>query len=252
MIELKNLCGGYGTRQLLHNITVSLPDCSIIAVVGPNGCGKSTLLRTICGLIPPVRGEILLNGTAQQEYTQNQLARTVSFLPQNRVPPSIQAETLVLHGRFPYMGYPRHYREEDKKIAREAMEWAGISHLRHRNVSTLSGGEQQKVYLAMLLAQNTPIVLMDEPTAYLDISQKFDVIRLARDMKQAGKTVVMVLHDLELALKYADRILLMEQGNLRSFGTPETVVSSGELARVFQVRLQTLESSQGIQYFFCP
>jgi len=252
MIKLNHVCGGYETEELLHDISLSIPKQSIAAVIGPNGCGKSTLLRTICGLLAPSKGEILLNTVPQDQYTQNQLARTVSFLPQNRTASSIRVETLVLHGRFPYMGYPRHYRDEDRNAARDAMEWAGIFHLRARNVSTLSGGEQQKVYISMLLAQGTPIVLMDEPTTYLDISHKFDVIRLVQEMKRAGKTVVMVLHDLDLALKYADQVILMDQGCIRICGAPETVFASGEIEKAFHIHPGKMQTANGIQYYFCP
>lgn len=252
MIELNHVWGGYAGNELLQDISLTIPKQSITAIIGPNGCGKSTLLRTICSLLPFSRGEIKLDGIPQSDYTQNQLARTVSFLPQNRVPASIRCESLVLHGRFPYMGYPRHYRDEDRKAARDAIEWAGVSHLRDRNVSSLSGGEQQKVYIAMLLAQGTPIVLMDEPTTYLDISHKFDVIRLVQEMKQSGKTVVMVLHDLDLALKYADQIVLMDKGTIRICGTPDVVFSSGEMEKAFHIRPGKTETPEGSQYYFCP
>lgn len=252
MIELNSVCVSYGEKQVLHDISLSVPKQSVTAIIGPNGCGKSTLLRAICGLQKKNGGEILLNSQPQSRYSQNSLARTVSFLPQNRSASSIRVDTLVLHGRFPYMGYPRHYREEDRKAAREAMEWVGVSHLFDRNVSTLSGGEQQKVYIAMLLAQGTPIVLMDEPTTYLDISHKFDVLHLVQDMKRSGKTVVMVLHDLDLALKYADQIILMDQGKIRTQGTPEQVFRSGELKAVFGIQPGKIETPEGTQYYFSP
>lgn len=250
MIELKHVSGGYDGKLLLQDICLRIPRQSITAIIGPNGCGKSTLLRTICGLQRSRSGEILLDSLPQNRYSQNQLARTVSFLPQTRTPSSIRVQTLVLHGRFPYMGYPRHYRDEDRKIALDAMRWAGILHLQDRNVNTLSGGERQKVYIAMLLAQGTPIVLMDEPTTYLDIAHKFDVIRLTREMKQAGKTVVMVLHDLDLALQYADQVVLMQEGRIRIHGTPEEIYQSGELEKVFHVQPGRVVTDGGIQYFF--
>lgn len=252
MIELKSVYCVYGEKDILHDITLSIPPNSITAIIGPNGCGKSTLLRTICGLHKIRSGKILIDSQPHTQYSHNALARTVSFLPQNRTVSNIRVDTLVLHGRFPYMGYPRHYREEDRKAAREAMEWVGISHLRDRNVSTLSGGEQQKVYIAMLLAQGTPIVLMDEPTTYLDISHKFDVIRLVQEMKRSGKTVVMVLHDLDLALKYADQIVLMDQGKIRISGTPDQLFHSGEIESVFGIHPGKLETPEGIQYYFNP
>lgn len=252
MIELRNISGGYDGQMQLSGLSLTIPDQSITTIVGPNGCGKSTLLRIISGLHKPYSGEVLLQGTPIPKLTANELAKTVSFLPQTRIPPSIRAESLVLHGRFPYMGYPRRYREEDRKAAREAMEWAGVSHLRKRSVPTLSGGERQKVYIAMLLAQGTPIVLMDEPTSYLDISHKFDVIRLAQQMKASGKTVVMVLHELDLALEYSDQVILMDQGCICACAPPQEVYRSGLMEEVFNIHADCMDTKDGIQYYFRP
>lgn len=250
VIELCNVSGGYHGKRQCFDLSVTIPDGSITAIIGPNGCGKSTLLRMISGLHPFDQGDILLNGTSITAMQSKTLAKTLSFLPQSRTPANILVETLVLHGRFPYMGYPRRYREEDRNAAKEAMEWAGVWNFRKRNVTELSGGERQKVYLAMLLAQGTPIVLMDEPTSYLDICHKFEVIQLAQQMKAAGKTVVMVLHELDLALKYSDQIVLMENGSIRICDTPSQVLQSGLLEDVFQIQIGQAETKDGIQYYF--
>ena len=252
MIELNCVTGGYHGEKQLSDISLTIPQGQITAVIGPNGCGKSTLLRLICGLMRPYSGEILLGGKPLAAYSPKDLAKTISFLPQSRPDSSIRVESLVLHGRFPYMGYPRRYREEDREAARQAMDWAGVSHLCARNVSTLSGGERQKVYIAMLLAQGTPVAVLDEPTSSLDISHKFDVIRLAQGMRDEGKTVVMVLHDLDLALKFADRVVLMEQGQIRACGTAQEVLASGEIERTFRIRPGTIETPEGTQYYFQP
>ena len=252
MIELRNISGGYDGEKQLSDLSLMIPEQSITTIIGPNGCGKSTLLRIISGLHKPYSGEVCLNGTAIASMTANELAKTVSFLPQTRNPANIRAESLVLHGRFPYMGYPRRYREEDKKAAREAMEWAGVTHLRKRSVATLSGGERQKVYIAMLLAQGTPIVLMDEPTSYLDISHKFDVIRLAQQMKASGKTVIMVLHELDLALEYSDQVILMDKGSIRICASPQNVYKSGFMEDIFKIHAGRMETADGVQYYFRP
>lgn len=252
MIELRNLSGGYNGECQLASISLAIPSRSITTIIGPNGCGKSTLLRIISGLHKPYTGEIFLDGTPQRAMNAHTLAQTVSFLPQARNPASIPVESLVLHGRFPYMGYPRHYRAEDREAARKSMEWAGVSHLSKRSVATLSGGERQKVYIAMLLAQGTPIVLMDEPTCYLDISHKFDVIHLARQMKQTGKTVVMVLHELDLALEYSDQVILMDKGRVRACGPPSEIYRSGMMEEVFRVRAGQIETKDGTAYYFRP
>lgn len=252
MIELRSISGGYDGKPQLSDLSLTIPEQSITTIIGPNGCGKSTLLRIISGLHTPYSGEVRINGQVNATIGAKDLAKLISFLPQNRNPANIQVESLVLHGRFPYMGYPRRYRNEDRKAALDAMEWAGVTHLRKRSVATLSGGERQKVYIAMLLAQGTPIVLMDEPTSYLDISHKFDVIHLVQQMKQAGKTVVMVLHELDLALQYSDQVVLMEQGRIRISAPPQAIYESGMIDETFHIRTHHMETADGIQYYFKP
>ena len=251
MLEIHNLSAGYPGNPVLSNISLSVRDSSFTAIIGPNGCGKSTLLKAIDGILP-AEGEILLNGEALNKLPSRLRAQKIAFLPQNRPIPEITVRRLVLHGRFPYLSYPRHYRPEDLRAAQEAMAQMDILPLADRSLPTLSGGERQKVYIAMLLAQNTPVVLMDEPTSYLDISHKFDVIRLAQQLKQAGKTVIMVLHDLDLALSCADEIVLMQNGSIRLCTSPEDLYRSGALEDVFQVQARRMETDAGLQYFFRP
>ena len=253
MIELTNVSGGYDGLCLLKDISVRISETgSITTIVGPNGCGKSTLLRMMAGLKQPYEGTVSLQGRDIREYESRELAQVVSFLPQTRDVPRIPAGSLVLHGRFPYVGYPRRYKEEDRRKARKAMEWVGIAHLAERMVSQLSGGERQKVYLAMMLAQETPVVLLDEPTSYLDIGCKFEVLDLAIRMKTEGKTVVLVLHDLDLALTYSDRILVMRGGQMVSDGTPGEIYNRGILESVFDVRVRKVETDQEERYIFRP
>lgn len=253
MIDIRTVSGGYDGICLLKGISVRIPDSgSITTIVGPNGCGKSTLLRIMAGLKRPYEGDVFLQGKEIRTYERKDLAKVVSFLPQSRNVPEIPAGMLVLHGRFPYMGYPRRYKGEDKEKARMAMEWVGITHLENRLVSQLSGGERQKVYLAMMLAQETPMVLLDEPTSYLDIACKFEVLDLAVRMKAEGKTVVLVLHDLDLALAYSDRVLVMKDGQIAADGTPGDIYDCGVLEHVFDVQVRNLETEQGNRYMFWP
>lgn len=250
MIKLQDVSGGYDGRQFLKHISFEIPKGTVTAIVGPNGCGKSTLLRMMAGLHPVYEGEIRVNEKKIGAYKEKELARMESFFPQTRDVPNIRVESLVLHGRFPYMGYPRRYGEEDRKKAREALAWAGVEELAERMVPTLSGGERQKVYIAMLLAQETPIVLMDEPTSYLDIARKFEIMRLAKRMQKEGKTVVLVLHDLDLALRWADRLIVMREGKVCREGTPEELYESGILEEVFHVRVRRMKTEDGTYYVF--
>lgn len=251
MLELKGVSAGYPEKQVLSNLSLTVPEGKLTAVVGPNGCGKSTLLRSIAGILPS-EGEILLDGAAVSMLPSKERARKIGVLPQSRTVPEITARKLVLHGRFPWVSYPRSYREEDRVLAREAMEQLGIVELADRYLPELSGGERQKVYLAMLLAQQTPVILMDEPTTYLDIANRFELMQLVHDLADRGKTVLMVLHDLELALAYAHRVAVMDGGQIRYCGTAEEVFQSGILQQVFHIRVDRIRTPEGDRYCFLP
>lgn len=251
MVEIRNLSAGYPGNEVIKKLDLDFPEGQLTAIAGPNGCGKSTLLKAVAGILPAA-GEIFLEGENLAGMPARLRARRIAYLPQTRTVPEITVERFVLHGRFPYLSYPRRYKQADYRAARAAMEQMKITHLAGRLLPSLSGGERQKVYIAMILAQQTQVVLMDEPTSYLDISYKFDVINMARELKEAGKTVVMVLHDLDLALRYADRVVLMEAGTVRRCGCPEELIRSGLLEEVFSIRVGQAETEDGRQYYFLP
>ena len=251
MLELRGITAGYPGRQILNELSLSVPEGQLAVVVGPNGCGKSTLLKTVAGILPSA-GEILLDGISIPALSSRERARQIAFLPQNRPVPEITAEGLVLHGRFPWVGYPRRYRQEDREAAARAMEQLGIGHLRQRHLPELSGGERQKVYIAMLLAQQTRVILMDEPTASLDIANKFELMEVARKLADRGKTVLVVLHDLDLAMQYADLVAVMADGRICRTGTPEEIFRSGILQQVFHIRTGEAHTPMGTQYYFLP
>lgn len=180
-----------------------------------------------------------------------QFARLAALLPQSRPLPGITAGSLVLHGRFPYLGYPRRYSREDREAAHQAMERTGVAGLEGVPMAHLSGGQRQKVYLAMALAQDTPVLLLDEPTTFLDIAHQLELAETARTLAEEGKAVVMVLHDLNLALSCAHRVAVLEEGQLRRVGAPEEIYASGVLEKVFQVRAHSVETAKGErQYLF--
>ncbi|MDD3243694.1 MAG: ABC transporter ATP-binding protein [Eubacteriales bacterium] len=253
MIEVQHLSGGYGGCAVVHDVNLTFQPGSITSLVGPNGCGKSTLLRICAGLQRPLQGDVLLDERPLHRVPREERARRVAYLPQSRPLPAMTVETLVLHGRFPYMGYPRKYTQGDHQLAQEAMEWVGIQALADRRMDELSGGERQKAYLAMLVAQDTDVVFLDEPTTYLDIRHQLEIMKLAQRMKEQGKTVVMVLHDVNMALTCSDTIAVMAQGTLRAVGSPEKIFSSGVLEETFGVRVRRQTFSDGTaQYFFAP
>ncbi len=233
MMELEHLTAGYGEKIILHDLSLAFPPGTVTAIVGPNGCGKSTLLKAAAGLIPPVSGAV---------RAPEPLARSVAYLPQSRRLPEMTAGQLVLHGRFPWLDYPRRYREKDRTIAKNAMARLGVAELWDTPLSQLSGGTRQKCCIAMTLTQDTPTILLDEPASFLDVAHQLRLMELCRELAAEGRAVALVLHDLPLALRYADRILLLEQGRITAEGTPHEVLASGALERAFGVRILRLGS----------
>ena len=252
MIEVRHLSAGYAGRAVLRDVTLSFPPGEVTVVLGPNGCGKSTLLRAALGLIPTMEGQVLYDGTDIRSLKPKEIARRAALLTQSRNTPSIQSERMVLHGRFPYLSYPRRYSRADREIARSAMASTGSLPYAQDNVNTLSGGQRQGVYLAMALAQDTQTVFMDEPTTYLDIGRQLQLISSAKDLARAGRAVVLVLHDLPLALRSAHRAAVLQDGQLLAWDTPEEVFRSGVLEEVFQVHLHRVDTPHGPQYYCTP
>ena len=250
MIELTNLRAGYPGRTVLEDITLSFPPGQVLALVGPNGSGKSTLLRTALGLIPKLWGEIRVDGDKLEDLSPRQLAQRAAYLAQSRPVPNITAGRMVLHGRFPYLSYPRRYRPEDHAIAQKALEQADALDLARRPMPQLSGGQRQKVYLAMALAQDTGTVLLDEPTTYLDVGHQQEVMVTARLLASEGKAVVAVLHDLCLAMRFAHRLAVLDGGRLQGVGTPEELYQSGILDQVFSITLRRVETEDGWRYYY--
>ena len=250
MIEFQNVCAGYDGIQVLHNINLNLEKGKVTVLAGPNGCGKSTLLKSLIRLNPHSSGEILVNGTKIEQYSQVKLAREIAYLPQNRNVPEITVLKMVLHGRFPYLSYPRRYKKEDIEKAREALCWAGIEELADKSMSSLSGGTRQKVYIAMAIAQDTPTILMDEPTSFLDISHQLRLMELAKELARKGKAVVLVLHDLALAMRTADTMVVMREGKILQIGSPKEIYETDVLQKAFDVNVMQVDTKHGIQYFF--
>lgn len=250
MIELNGIRAGYDGREILHGVSLTFREGEVLALVGPNGCGKSTLLKTLVRLVPLSSGRILLDGKRWEALRQDGVAREIAYLPQSRPVPDITVESMVLHGRFPYLHYPRRYRKEDILAAKQAMEDMGIGDLADSRIQRLSGGMRQKVYLAMAIAQDAGTVLLDEPTTYLDISHQLRLLEMTRMLAGKGKAVVMVLHDLPLVMRWADRVAVLENGSLADLGTPEEIYARGSLDRVFGVKLSRFPTETGWQYYY--
>lgn len=252
MVECKNLSVGYGEEIVLHDVNLHFEAGKIYALVGTNGCGKSTLLRTIAGLQDKVSGEVLYDGTSADSISPRERAKKVAFLAQSRSVPNITVAKMVLHGRFPYLSYPRKYAHEDRLIARQAMQTIGIEELSDNMVQKLSGGQRQKVYIAMVLAQDTDVILLDEPSTYLDIQHQFELVSIMSRLAQQGKTIVVVLHNLNMALKYADEVVVLEKGEVVCAQSPEGVFNTNVLDRVFFIEMKKIETEFGTQYYSVP
>ena len=249
MLEVKNLSVGYPGRTVLEDVSLAVRPGRVLVLLGPNGCGKSTLLRTLPGLLPPLGGEILLDGRSLGNYSPREAARKIAYLPQSRAVPSITARRMVLHGRFPYLSYPRRYRKADYAAVDRALAAADALDLADRPLPELSGGQRQKVYLALALAQETETILMDEPTTYLDIRNQLETLALLRRLAAEGRGAAAVLHDLCLALAAADDMAVLGEGRLLALGGPEEIYRSGILERVMGVRLDRTAGPGGWRYF---
>ena len=252
MVEVRNLLVGYGEAPVLSDVSLAFPPGQVTGVLGPNGCGKSTLLKAALGLIPIQGGQVLVDGQDLHTLSPREVAQRAAYLAQSRSVPSITARRMVLHGRFPYLSYPRRYRPEDYQMADRALQWADAADLTHRPMEELSGGQRQKVYLAMALAQDTQSIFMDEPTTFLDIGHQLEVMALARRLAGLGRAVVLVLHDLDLALRGCDKAAVLSGGTLQALGSPDEVFFSGVLDRVFGVSVRRMETPEGWQYYCAP
>ncbi len=237
-ITLQNLSIGYRSKHQLRtvasSINASLPSDSFTCLIGANGVGKSTLLRTLAGFQPSLDGEILLHGKPLSDYSPRDLAKEIGVVLTSK-PDAVQlsVEEIVGIGRSPYTGFWGTLSFTDKQIVAEALQQAGIPHLAHRTILELSDGERQKVMLAKALAQQTSIVILDEPTAFLDFPSKVETLRLLRRLAhEQHKPILLSTHDVELALQLADRLWLMESRQL-SVGTPRELADNGSLSRFF-------------------
>lgn len=235
--EAKHVTTGYDKKMIINEISLCIPSNKISVIIGANACGKSTLLKTFARLLRPESGEILLDGGKIREIPSKQLARTLGLLPQSPVVPvGITVYDLVARGRYPYQRFGRDWSGEDYKAIKEALELMGIEQIADRLVDELSGGQRQRVWIAMALAQQTDILLLDEPTTFLDITHQIEILDLLTDLnRQKGTTIVMVLHDMNLSARYADYIFALRNGEMISQGIPEEVMTESLIEKVFSL-----------------
>lgn len=236
-IKIADVHVSFGMHQVLKGAEGIIPKGKIVTFLGRNGCGKSTLLKVITGNLRPAQGSIEIAGKKLSEYSAREMARVVAFLPQfHDIPKDMTAGELVACGRYPYQRWWTGVSQEDREVIRRAMEKTNTYHLKNQLACSLSGGERQRVWIAMALAQEPEILILDEPTTYLDICHQLEVMELiARLNREEGLTVVMVLHDIDQAIRYSTDILVLEHGKICRQGKPLDVLTHESIAEIYEV-----------------
>jgi len=242
-LEARNLTLGYGGTPVVRDLDLVVPEGAITAVVGSNACGKSTLLRGLARLLRPMAGAVHLDGRSIFEMPTRTVARHLAILPQRPLAPGgLTVRDLVAQGRYPYQGLLRQWSGEDEGAVAHALATTGLEELADRPMETLSGGQAQRAWIAMILAQETPILLLDEPTTFLDLAHQIEILDLLGDLnRERGRTVLMVLHDLNQACRYAQSLVVMTDGRVVARGRPETLVTADLVQEVFGLACRVVE-----------
>ncbi|MBF4161457.1 ABC transporter ATP-binding protein [Nocardioides acrostichi] len=224
-LRAESVTVGYGEEPIVRNLTLAIPDGRVTTIVGPNGCGKSTLLRTMARLLTPTSGSVLLDGGPMHDLATKEVARRLALLPQSPVAPDgLLVRDLVARGRHPHQRWFSQWSRHDEEVVTAALTMTDTAHLGERPLEKLSGGQRQRAWIAMTLAQDTDLVLLDEPTTYLDLAHQIEVLDLVTRLnRERQRTIVMVLHDLNLAARYSDLIVAMKDGTIAATGAPAEV-----------------------------
>ena len=251
--SINRLSTGYGT-PIVHDVSIHFPEGKVSALVGPNGCGKSTLLKCMARVLQPISGSVCLNDVPIHSLPTRQVAQQLALLPQGPIAPEgLTVRELVAQGRYPHQRLWRQWSRNDERIVTEAMHMTDTHVLADRPLNALSGGQRQRAWIAMVLAQSTPIILLDEPTTFLDLRVQVDLLQLLRTLAQEhGRTIVVVLHELNLAAAYADHLVMMHAGKLHVQGSPEQVFTRENLRTVFNLDAQILRDPHSHRLMCVP
>ncbi|MER5301180.1 ABC transporter ATP-binding protein [Streptomyces lasiicapitis] len=252
-LAAKGVTVGYGARTVIDDLDVTIPPGVITTIIGPNGCGKSTLLRTLTRLLRPTKGTVVLDGEDIVKLKTKDVAKKLGLLPQAPVAPEgLTVADLVARGRHPHQSWLRQWSSDDADVVERALAMTGVSDLADRPVDALSGGQRQRVWISMTLAQGTDLLLLDEPTTYLDLAHAVDVLDLVDDLHESGCTVVMVLHDLNLATRYSDNLIVMAEGSVLAQGHPRDVITAELLHEAFGLRAKVIDDPVGDRPLIVP
>ncbi|MFD7749030.1 ABC transporter ATP-binding protein [Streptomyces sp. NPDC059698] len=252
-LAARGITVGYGDRTVIDDLDVTIPTGVITTIIGPNGCGKSTLLRTLSRLLKPSGGTVVLDGEDIGRLRTRDVAKKLGLLPQTPVAPDgLTVADLVARGRHPHQSWLRQWSSDDADVVRRALAMTGVADLAERPVDSLSGGQRQRVWISMTLAQGTGLLLLDEPTTYLDLAHAIDVLDLVDDLHESGRTVVMVLHDLNLATRYSDHLVVMRAGAVLAQGHPRDVITAELLHEAFGLRARVVDDPVGDRPLIVP
>jgi iron complex transport system ATP-binding protein len=244
-LATENLTLAYDRREVIRDLDVEIPDRSFTVIIGANGCGKSTLLRALARVLKPARGTVLLDGKAIGDYPSRQVARLIGLLPQSPITPDgITVAELVSRGRFPHQGALRRESADDRAVIERCLTETGLADLRERPVAELSGGQRQRAWIAMALAQDTELLLLDEPTTFLDLAHQIEVLDLCARLHEAGRTVVAVLHDLNQAARYASHLIALRDGQVIAAGPPARVITADLVEQAFGLHARIIEDPE--------
>lgn len=254
ILQAKNIYISYEKKEVIKNVSLEVRKGEIVTIIGPNGSGKSTILKALSRTLKIKKGEILLENKNISEMNTKNIAKKLAILPQSRhVPSDFTVEALVGYGRYPHLGFGHKLQKQDYEIIDWAIEKTDISALRHRYVRTLSGGERQRTWIAMALAQKPEILLLDEPTTFLDISYQLETLELIKELnEQLGLTIVMVLHDLNQAVRYSHRIYALKEGSIYSHGESKKLLSEEFLREVFRIHGDILLDEKNDCHYLIP
>lgn len=240
-LSTKNLSLAYDGAPIVRDLNLVIPRGQITVLVGANGCGKSTLLRGLARLLKPRSGAVYLNSTSILQLSTKKIAQELGILPQAPVAPEgLTVKDLVAQGRYPYQNWLQQWSQEDEKIVQQALSITDLRDLAGRSLDTLSGGQRQRAWIAMALAQDTEILLLDEPTTFLDLAHQVEVLDLLCELNYQGRTIVMVLHDLNQACRYADYLVAVKDGRIFAAGSPQLVMTEETIQKVFDLECRVV------------